>query len=126
MASTLPGQGVAWFPGGCQQPGYKQLKPLPRDFYLQPTLEVARNLLGAFLVRELDGKRLITRAIAGAPGRPQMGDMPIDGSSVMGWVAAHRKPLCIHDLEAAPWVRLYHPLDADLRMRSELAVPLVG
>ncbi len=54
-------------------------------------------------------KRLVTRAIAGALGRPQMDDLPIDGSSVMGWVAAHSMSLCIHDLEAAPWVRLYRP-----------------
>jgi len=39
------------------------LKPLPRDFYLQPTLDVARNLLGAFIVRELDGKRLVARIV---------------------------------------------------------------
>jgi DNA-3-methyladenine glycosylase len=39
------------------------LKPLPRDFYLQPTLEAARNLLGRLVVRELDGRRLVARVV---------------------------------------------------------------
>ncbi len=100
------------------------------DETLEAILQMALGVTGAHhgifrLVNDV-GTHLVTRAIAGAPGRPQMGDLLVDGSSIMGWVAAHRQPLCIHDLEAAPWVRLYHPLDADLRMRSELAVPLVG
>jgi len=93
---------------------------------LQMALDVTGAHHGIFRLVSGDGQRLVTRAIAGALGRPQMDDLPIDGSSVMGWVAAHSTSLCIHDLEAAPWVRLYHPLDADLKMRSELAVPLIG
>lgn len=93
---------------------------------LQMALDVTRAHHGIFRLVDASGTRLVTRAIAGAAGRPQVGALSIDGSSIMGWVAAHREPLCIHDLSAAPWVRLYHPLDADLRMRSELAVPLIG
>ncbi len=93
---------------------------------LEMALGVTEAHYGIFRLVDESGAILVTRAIAGASGRPQVEALPIDGNSIMGWVAAHRQPLCIHDLEAAPWVRLYHPLDADLRMRSELAVPLVG
>ncbi len=93
---------------------------------LQMALDVTGAHHGIFRLVDEERSRLVARAIAGAPGRPQMEDLAIDGSSIMGWVAAHRQSLCIHDLEAAPWVQLYHPLDADLHMRSELAVSLVG
>jgi len=38
-------------------------QPLPRRFYAQPTLTVARALLGQRLVRSLDGRRLSGRVI---------------------------------------------------------------
>ncbi|NLF01870.1 MAG: GAF domain-containing protein [Anaerolineales bacterium] len=93
---------------------------------LQMAMEVTGAEYGIFRLVDERGL-LVTRAIAGERmDRPQVGALPIDESSVMGWVGKYRQPVCIHDLQAAPWVLVYRPLDARLKMRSELAVPLVG
>ncbi|MBN1812313.1 MAG: GAF domain-containing protein, partial [Anaerolineae bacterium] len=94
---------------------------------LQMALDVTDARYGIFRLVDGSGENLIARAVAGEDvAHPMMEALPIDSSSIMGWVAEHREPLCIHDLNAAPWVRIYQPLYADLRMQSELAVPLVG
>lgn len=51
-----------------------RFRPLPISFYRRPAETVARDLLGRFLVRELDGERLVlrlveTEAYLGAPDR---------------------------------------------------------
>jgi DNA-3-methyladenine glycosylase len=51
-----------------------RLVPLPADFYRRDTEQVARELIGRWLVRELDGERLAlaiveTEAYLGAPDR---------------------------------------------------------
>ncbi len=55
-----------------------------------------------------------------------MESLPINATSITGWVAKYRQPLCIADVRESPWSRIYYPLDYDLEMRSELAVPLIG
>jgi signal transduction histidine kinase len=94
---------------------------------LQMALDVTDAQYGIFRLVDGSGGNLVARAVAGKDvEQPVMETLPIDSSSIMGWVAEHREPLCIHDLNAAPWVRIYQPLYTDLRMQSELAVPLVG
>jgi DNA-3-methyladenine glycosylase len=39
------------------------LKPLPRSFYLRPTLQVAHNLLGKHIVRKIGSKLLIGKIV---------------------------------------------------------------
>jgi GAF domain-containing protein len=94
---------------------------------LQMALEVTDAQYGIFRLVDRSGQNLITRAIAGEHlARPLMEALPINTASIMGWVAQHRQPVCIPDLRAEPWAGIYYPLDADLEMRSELAVPLIG
>ncbi|MEK9138357.1 MAG: DNA-3-methyladenine glycosylase, partial [Bacteroidota bacterium] len=40
-----------------------RLVKVPRSFYLQPTLKVAKELLGLFLVRKVGKKKLIGRIV---------------------------------------------------------------
>ena len=40
-----------------------KLRPLPPGFYSAPTLQVARELIGKHLVRELDGEQLIGKIV---------------------------------------------------------------
>ena len=80
--------------------------------------------------RLIDKRRhvLQTRAAMG-PGDDRTPDRSLaldDTSSVMGWVAKHRRPACIGDLHQPPWANIYRPLNPARDMRSELAVPLLG
>ena len=89
-------------------------------------LEVTGAHYGIFRLADAGGHRLVTAAVAGDLSRPAIEALPINATSIMGWVAKTRQPLCIADLQANPWARIYYPLDHQVRMRSELAVPLIG
>lgn len=94
---------------------------------LEMALEVTGAQYGIFRLLDRTGQFLITRAIAGEHlGSPMVETLPITGSSVMSWVARNREPICIADLNSEPWAQIYYPLDAELHMRSELAVPIIG
>lgn len=93
---------------------------------LRMALEVTGARYGIFRLLDADG-RLVTRAVVGEElTRPFVEALPVDRSSITGWVATTRKTVCVADLREEPWAALYVPLDATLQMRSELAVPLIG
>jgi signal transduction histidine kinase/putative methionine-R-sulfoxide reductase with GAF domain len=94
---------------------------------LQMAMEVTHARYGIFRLVDKSGQNLITRAIAGDHlAQPLVDALPVNTNSIMSWVARQRQIALIHDLREKPWVELYYPLDADLEMRSELAVPLIG
>jgi GAF domain-containing protein len=93
---------------------------------LQMALEVTNAQYGIFRLVDRSGTRLEKRAMAGERlGRPATEPLSLSSPSIMGWVAQHRQPLRIADLRAEPWAQIYYPLDRELQMRSELAVPLI-
>jgi GAF domain-containing protein/anti-sigma regulatory factor (Ser/Thr protein kinase) len=94
---------------------------------LQMALEVTSAHYGCFRLVDNSGSNLVIVAIAGdSLSDPLTDNLPLDTSSVMGWVAKHRQPLYIPDVKLHPWSSIYYPLDSDLEIRSELAVPLIG
>ncbi len=94
---------------------------------LQLALEVTNAQYGIFRLLDKSGEFLITRAVSGHYlDRPMVEKLPLNGNSVMAHVARHREPLLIPDLREEPWSKIYYPLDAGLKMLSELAVPLIN
>ena len=94
---------------------------------LQLALEVTNARYGIFRLLDKSGDFLITSAVGGSHmDKPLIDKMPLDGNSVMSYVARTRQPVLISDLRAEPWLQIYYPLDSGLKMLSELAVPLVN
>ncbi len=94
---------------------------------LQMALEVTGAHYGIFRLLDKSGQFLNTRAVAGEHlASPMIEALPLASPSVMSWVARNRQPACISDLHEEPWSHIYYPLDSNLEMRSELAVPLIG
>ncbi|MBE0699276.1 MAG: GAF domain-containing protein, partial [Anaerolineaceae bacterium] len=94
---------------------------------LKVALEVTDAIYGIFRLVDSSGKNLVCEAIFGEGlNQPAIEVLPIDGHSVMGWVANRREPVIISDLRNESWSQVYYPLDRKMEMRSELAVPLIG
>jgi GAF domain-containing protein len=97
------------------------------DSILQTALEITNAQYGIFRLLDKNGEFLVTRAVTGIRlERPLVEKLPLDGNSVMAYVARTREPLLISDLQQEPWSNIYYPLDSNLEMRSELAVPLIN
>lgn len=97
------------------------------DAILQVALEITDAIYGVFRLVDRSGKNLVCMAISGAGlERPAVETLPIDGHSIMGTVALRREPIVVPDLNEEPWKSIYYPLDHQLEMRSEVAVPLIG
>ena len=97
------------------------------DSILQLALEITNAQYGIFRLLDKNGEFLVTRAVTGLKlERPLVEKLPLDGNSIMAHVARTREPLLIPDLRQDPWSKIYYPLDSNLEMRSELAVPLIN
>ena len=97
------------------------------DSILDLALEITNAQYGIFRLLDKNSEYLVTRAVSGIYlERPLVEKLPLDGNSIMAYVARSREPLLIADLRQEPWSRIYYPLDSTLEMRSELAVPLIN
>lgn len=92
---------------------------------LQLALEVTNAQYGIFRLLDKSGEFLVTRAVSGLY-LPMVEKLPLSGNSIMAHVARNRQSLLIPDLQEEPWCKVYYPLDAGLKMLSELAVPLIN
>jgi GAF domain-containing protein/signal transduction histidine kinase len=97
------------------------------DSILQLALEITNAQYGIFRLLDKNGEYLVTRAVSGIDiDSPLVEKLPLNGNSIMAYVARSREPLLISDLRQEPWSKIYYPLDTELEMRSELAVPLIN
>lgn len=94
---------------------------------LQMALEILGAKYGIFRLVDEKGENLVTHAVLGERlARPAIEALPINESSITGRAALSKEPLVIADLSAPPWREIYYPFDHELKMRSELVVPLIG
>ena len=97
------------------------------DSILELALEITNAQYGIFRLVDRSNEYLVTRAVSGVRlERPLVERLPLDGNSIMAYVARSRESLLIADLRQDPWSAIYYPLDSTLEMRSELAVPLIN
>lgn len=97
------------------------------DSILELALEITNAQYGIFRLLDKNSEFLVTRAVAGILlDHPLVEKLPLNGTSIMAHVARTREPLLVADLRQEPWAKIYYPLDSNLEMRSELAVPLIN
>jgi signal transduction histidine kinase len=94
---------------------------------LQMALEVTGARYGIFRLLDESATELVTAAVVGENlDAPLVDALSAVGEHITGWVARHKTSIRIDDLRLPPWSESYVPLDYELEMRSELAVPLLG
>jgi GAF domain-containing protein len=94
---------------------------------LQLAMEVTNARYGIFRLMDRSGEFLVTSVVKGADLEgPLVEKLPLNGTSVMAYVARSRESLLIPDLRMKPWSKIYYPLDSKMEMRCELAVPLIN
>lgn len=94
---------------------------------LQLAMEVTNARYGIFRLMDRGGEFLVTSVVKGADLEgPLVEKLPLNGTSVMAYVARSRESLLIPDLRVEPWSKIYYPLDSKMEMRCELAVPLIN
>lgn len=94
---------------------------------LRIALELTGARFGTLRLVDRQRRRLVLGALIGRPLLPNLApELELDETSIMGWVAVHRRSLRIDDLQASPWASIYRPWLAGYEIRSELAVPLIG
>ncbi|MGD0003897.1 MAG: GAF domain-containing protein, partial [Anaerolineaceae bacterium] len=97
------------------------------DTILRMALEITDASYGIFRLVDRSARYLVTSSFTGSGlAKPAVENLPIGETSVMGYVASKREPVVISDLHEEPWKAIYYPLDHELDMRSEVAVPLIG
>ena len=97
------------------------------DAILAVALDITDAIYGIFRLVDRSGKTLVCQAISSAGlEKPAVEPLQIDCHSIMGTVALKREPVVISDLRDEMWSHVYYPLDHQLEMRSEVAVPLIG
>jgi signal transduction histidine kinase len=101
------------------------------DKTLQEILTIGLDLTaaqyGSLEFYDRQRNELVVRALVGSHDRLVSAEpLPVNETSVIGWVARHRQSIRIDNLREAPWRDIYQPLPVGPEMSSELAVPLVG
>lgn len=97
------------------------------DTILRMALEITDASYGIFRLVDRSARYLVTRSFTGSGlAKPAVENLPIGETSIMGYVASRREPVVISDMHEEPWKAIYYPLDHELDMRSEVAVPLIG